>query len=59
MGATAGQPKRTRPQGGSDGLAEALHAGRVQAVTLADVRRTFERVLQPDRMVTVVVGAKP
>ena len=32
---------------------------RVQAVTLADVRRTFERVLQPDRMVTVVVGAKP
>lgn len=26
--------RRTRPQGGSDGLAEALHAGRVQAVTL-------------------------
>src|SRR5690606_34057704 len=32
---------------------------RVQAVTVADIRRTFERVLQPDRMVTVVVGAKP
>ena len=31
---------------------------RIQAVTVADIRRTFERVLQPDRMVTVVVGAK-
>ena len=32
---------------------------RVQAVTVADIRRAFSRVLQPDRMVTVVVGAKP
>jgi zinc protease len=32
---------------------------RVRAVTVADIRRTFERVLQPDRLVTVVVGAKP
>lgn len=28
----------------------------VQAVTAADIRRAFARVLQPDRMVTVVVG---
>ena len=27
-------------------------------VTTADVRRTFARVLQPERMVTVVVGAR-
>lgn len=32
---------------------------RVEAVTVADIRRAFSRVLQPDRMVTVVVGAKP
>lgn len=32
---------------------------RVQAVTVTDIRRAFGRVLQPDRMVTVVVGAKP
>jgi zinc protease len=32
---------------------------RVQAVTVTDIRRAFARVLQPDRMVTVVVGAKP
>jgi zinc protease len=31
----------------------------VQRVSLADIRRAFERVLQPSRMVTVVVGAKP
>jgi zinc protease len=31
----------------------------VQRVSLADIRRSFERVLQPERMVTVVVGAKP
>jgi len=29
---------------------------RVQAVSTADIRRAFQRVLQPDRMVTVVVG---
>jgi zinc protease len=32
---------------------------RVQQVSLADIRRAFSRVLQPGRMVTVVVGAKP
>ena len=32
---------------------------RVEAVTVADIRRAFARVLQPERMVTVVVGAKP
>ena len=32
---------------------------RVEAVTVADIRRAFARVLQPDRMVTVIVGAKP
>jgi zinc protease len=32
---------------------------RVEAVTVADIRRAFSRVLQPDRMATVVVGAKP
>jgi zinc protease len=31
----------------------------VQRVSLADIRRSFERVLQPERMVTVVVGAEP
>jgi zinc protease len=30
----------------------------VQAVTVDDIRRTFARAVQPDRMVTVVVGAK-
>jgi len=29
---------------------------RVKAVTVADIRRAFQRVLQPERMVTVVVG---
>ena len=33
--------------------------GQVQQVSVADIRRAFSRVLQPDRMVTVVVGAKP
>lgn len=31
----------------------------VQRVGVADIRRAFARVLQPDRMVTVTVGAKP
>ncbi|MCY1363410.1 putative zinc protease [compost metagenome] len=31
----------------------------VQRVSVADIRRAFARVLQPDRMVTVTVGAKP
>jgi zinc protease len=31
----------------------------VERVTVADIRRAFTRVLQPDRMVTVVVGAQP
>lgn len=31
----------------------------VQAVTLADVRAAFARTLQPDRMVTVIVGGRP
>lgn len=30
----------------------------VQQVSTADIRRAFQRVLQPDRMVTVVLGAK-
>ena len=30
----------------------------VQAVSLDDIKRTFQRVLQPDRMVTVVVGGQ-
>jgi len=29
---------------------------RVRAVSAADIRKAFARVLQPDRMVTVVVG---
>lgn len=32
---------------------------RVEAVTTADIRRAFMRVLKPEHMVTVVVGAKP
>lgn len=31
---------------------------RVQAVTTADIRRAFQRLIQPDRMVTVVVGGR-
>ncbi len=31
----------------------------VERVTVADIRAAFERVLQPDRMVTVIVGGKP
>jgi len=31
----------------------------IDRVTVADIRRAFTRVLQPDRMVTVVVGAQP
>lgn len=31
----------------------------VQRVSVADIRRAFNRVLQPDRMITVVVGAQP
>ena len=32
---------------------------RMNAVTAADIKAAFARKLQPDRMVTVVVGAKP
>lgn len=32
---------------------------RMNAVTVADIKAAFARKLQPDRMVTVVVGAKP
>jgi zinc protease len=31
----------------------------VQRVTVADIRSAFQRVLQPDRMVTVIVGGQP
>ena len=31
----------------------------IERVSVADIRRSFARVLQPDRMVTVVVGATP
>jgi zinc protease len=31
---------------------------KVEAVSVADIRRTFAQALQPDRMVTVVVGAR-
>ena len=31
----------------------------IERVSVADIRRSFGRVLQPDRMVTVVVGATP
>jgi len=30
----------------------------VAAVTVADIRRAFQRVLAPDRMVSVIVGGK-
>jgi zinc protease len=33
--------------------------GEVDKVTVGDVRRAFARVLQPERMVTVVVGGQP
>ena len=32
---------------------------KVEALTVADVRAAMARKLQPDRMVTVVVGGKP
>jgi zinc protease len=32
---------------------------KVKAVSVADIRRTFAKALQPERMVTVVVGGKP
>lgn len=32
---------------------------RMNAITVADVKAAFQRKLQPDRMVTVMVGAKP
>ena len=32
---------------------------RMNAITVADVKSAFARKLQPDRMVTVVVGGKP
>jgi len=32
---------------------------RVARVSAADIRAAFQRKLQPDRMVTVVVGAQP
>jgi zinc protease len=32
---------------------------RVQRVSLADIQRAFSRVLQPERMATVVVGGRP
>lgn len=32
---------------------------RVKAVTVAEIRRAFQRLLQPERMVTVVVGGRP
>jgi zinc protease len=31
----------------------------IERVSVEDIRRSFARVLQPDRMVTVVVGAQP
>jgi len=31
----------------------------MNAVTVADIKAAFARKLQPERMVTVVVGAKP
>ncbi len=34
-------------------------SGQVQKVTQADIRAAFARKLQPDRMVTVVLGARP
>ena len=32
---------------------------KVEKVTVADIRSAFARKLQPQRMVTVVLGAKP
>ena len=32
---------------------------KVKAVSVADIRRTFAKALQPERMVTVVVGGRP
>jgi len=32
---------------------------RMNAVTAADIKAAFQRKLQPERMVTVVVGGKP
>ena len=32
---------------------------RVQALTVADIRAAFQRKLQPERMVTVIVGGQP
>ena len=32
---------------------------KVEALTVADVRAAMARKLQPERMVTVVVGGKP
>jgi len=32
---------------------------RMNAITVADVKAAFQRKLQPERMVTVIVGAKP
>jgi zinc protease len=34
-------------------------AQNIERLSVADIRRAFARVLQPDRMVTVVVGAQP
>jgi zinc protease len=31
----------------------------IERLSVADIQRAFARVLQPDRMVTVVVGARP
>jgi len=31
----------------------------MNAVTAADIKAAFQRKLQPERMVTVVVGGKP
>ena len=31
---------------------------RVEALTSKDIREAFQRMLQPDRMVTVIVGGK-
>ena len=36
-----------------------LWAKKVEALTVADVRNAMARKLQPERMVTVVVGGKP
>jgi zinc protease len=31
----------------------------IRRVTVADIRAAFQRVLQPERMVTVIVGGPP